>query len=177
MESALLIQTARDTGADTAAVIPLSALSVHPEFRDLCAQNKCGRYGTCWRCPPALGALSDCVNTLRQYEYGLVLSRVFPLEDAFDWDGMMTAKTSFDRLLLDIYDALRTKGCADVLPLGAGGCTLCDTCAYPAPCRAPERAFASLEGYGLNVAEVMRAAGLSYRFGGETVQYCAMIAF
>ena len=52
------------------------------------------------------------------------------------------------------------------------GCDLCDKCTYPdAPCRFPNRAHGSLEGYGIFVSEIAKIAGINYINGANTVTY------
>ena len=63
----------------------------------------------------------------------------------------------------------------DALCLGTGGCRICGKCAYPEPCRFPERACASMEGYGLLVSEVCGQAGIPYYHGQNTIAYTACI--
>ena len=164
-------------GATAARVIETEKLPIEEQFRALCAQNTCGRYGKAWQCPPHLPPLAQCALELRAFPCALVVQRVYDLKDDYDWPGMMAAKENFDDWLRRVRDALRTAGYANLLPLGAGGCALCQPCAYPDSCRHPDAAFASMEGYGLNVTEVMRNAGIPYRFGNGQVQYCGLIAF
>ena len=61
------------------------------------------------------------------------------------------------------------------LPYGAGGCQLCKTCAYPEPCRFPDEACASMEGYGLFVTQVCRDNHLPYYYGPKTITYTACV--
>ena len=63
------------------------------------------------------------------------------------------------------------------LCLGAGGCTYCKTCAYPEPCRFPDKAFSSMEGYGLFVTQVCKDSGLPYYYGEKTITYTACALF
>lgn len=63
----------------------------------------------------------------------------------------------------------------DALCLGAGGCQLCKTCAYPEPCRFPDEACASMEGYGLFVTQVCRDNHLPYYYGPKTITYTACV--
>ena len=59
-----------------------------------------------------------------------------------------------------------------LLPLGAGCCTRCKDCTYPAaPCRFPEKMVSSMEAYGMLVLEVCKANGLSYYYGPDTMTY------
>ena len=65
----------------------------------------------------------------------------------------------------------------EALCLGSGGCRICKKCAFPEPCRFPEKACASMEGYGLFVTQVCRDHGLAYHHGEKTVTYTACILF
>ena len=50
-----LIRAALDCGADKAVLIGQDAIVTDPVFRSLCEANRCGAYGRCWMCPPAVG--------------------------------------------------------------------------------------------------------------------------
>jgi predicted metal-binding protein len=65
------------------------------------------------------------------------------------------------------------------LALSAGACSICETCTYPdgEPCRLPEKAMASLESYGIDVAQLIASSGLSYNNGPNTVSYVGVILF
>jgi predicted metal-binding protein len=60
---------------------------------------------------------------------------------------------------------------------GAGGCSNCEKCAYPDPCRAPEKLLSSIEASGINVTELSRTAGVKYNNGPNTVTYFSMALF
>ena len=61
--------------------------------------------------------------------------------------------------------------------LGAGGCTVCKSCAYPEPCRFPEKAFSSMEGYGMLVSDVCTANNVPYYHGENTIAYVGCYLF
>ena len=66
----------------------------------------------------------------------------------------------------------------DCLPMGAGGCNICKKCTYPdEPCRFPDKAFTSMEAYGLFVAAECKKAGLEYNYGPNTLTYSSCILF
>ena len=65
----------------------------------------------------------------------------------------------------------------NALCLGAGGCRMCKHCAYPDPCRFPEKRISSMEAYGLFVTQVCRDHGVHYHHGERTVTYTACILF
>jgi predicted metal-binding protein len=86
---------------------------------------------------------------------------------------MMKAKEIHDNLTAEIHEKFgRTNPV-----FGAGGCKICKTCAYPNPCRFPERIFFSVEAAGINVTELSRTAGVKYNNGPNTVTYFSMILF
>ena len=65
------------------------------------------------------------------------------------------------------------------LHLSCGGCHLCETCAKKTnePCRHPDKALSSLEGYGINVYETVKNTPLKYINGQNTVTYFGMLLF
>ena len=57
-------------------------------------------------------------------------------------------------------------------PPAVGTVEACAACTYPdAPCRFPQRLHHAIEGYGLNVSELARQAGVRYVNGPNTVTY------
>jgi predicted metal-binding protein len=95
------------------------------------------------------------------------------LDDSFDYEGMMKAKEQHDRLTFEMRE--RFGGSNPVF--GAGRCSICETCAYPEPCRFPDRKVSSIEAAGINVTELSRLGGLRYNNGKNTVTYFSMILF
>ena len=65
----------------------------------------------------------------------------------------------------------------DMLMLGAGGCRICPKCAYPEPCRFPEKTISSMEAYGLFVTQVCRDNDLKYYYGPRTITYTGCVLF
>ena len=73
---------------------------------------------------------------------------------------------------------------ADLLPenalhLSCGGCRLCQRCAKEdgEPCRMPEKAMSSLEGYCVDVYNTTKDTPLKYINGQNTVTYFGAILF
>ena len=146
----------------------------------MCRSNACGMYGRCYMCPPDLGDIEVLMAEVGAYDYALVYQTVTELEDSYDFEGMMEAQ----RGLYDVTRKLRSYfardlGLSSVLHLGAGGCGVCETCAKRTgePCRSPELATPSLEGYGVNVSELARVAGMKYINGQDTVTYFGAVLF
>lgn len=61
--------------------------------------------------------------------------------------------------------------------LGAGGCRIFEECAYPKPCRFPQKAISSMEAYGLFVTQVCRDNGVKYYYGEKTITYTSCVLF
>ena len=172
-----LVTLALDAGFTHAAVADAAALSPQQEVRDMCIANTCRRYDTCWAGPPACGTLEECTARLRRYDTVLMVQTVGQLEDSLDFDGMRETRQRFEATLQALLPQMRERY-PDVLPLGAGCCTICDPCAYPdAPCRFPEKAITSMEAYGLWVSRSCTDCGLQYNYGPNTLAFTGCFLF
>ncbi len=167
-------------GVTRCGVVPADRIVFNEAFREACASNQCGRYGTSWSCPPGVGAPADLIRRARAFRNGLVLQTVWPLADAFDFDGMMAAAAKhnalFRQAVARVAPALSS---GETLALSAGACSACETCTYPdgKPCRQPGRVLASLEAYCIDAARLIASAGLSYHNGPDTVSYVGLLLF
>ena len=166
-------------GAFKAGVIPISDVSFERSFRDMCESNACGNYGRCWMCPPNVGNIDTLMDQARSYDRVLVYQTVSPLEDSYDFEGMMAAAHRHSLLSRQLDQLCAREAPADYLHLGAGGCHVCVTCAKVTgePCRHPDLAMASLEAYGVNVSELAAASGMKYINGQNTVTYFGAVLF
>lgn len=158
-------------GMITPTEIPFST-----EIRDICQENACRLYGTTWACPPAVGTVAECQARCLKYTTAMVFNAVYPLEDSFDYEGMMEGYRAFKMLCDRLYDIVR-KQMQSFLLLSNEGCIRCKRCTYPsAACRIPDRLFPALEGYGIQVAQLAKVAGLSYGRAGA-VTYFGMLLY
>jgi predicted metal-binding protein len=99
------------------------------------------------------------------------------LEDSFDIENMLDAAESHKKRFAQAVELMRAYD-PECLPMGAGGCNLCRKCAYPdEPCRFPDKAFTSMEAYGLYVAAECKKAGLEYNYGPNSLTYSSCILF
>jgi predicted metal-binding protein len=155
------------------AVIQTSEIIFSPELLKACQANTCGMYNTCWTCPPAIGSLEDQKKKITAFSSAFVFTTKAGLEDSFDYEGMMYAKDIHNRLTAEMFEKF-----GKTYPVfGAGGCKKCDTCAYPAPCRFPQKIYSSIEAAGINVTNLAQAAGIKYNNGENTITYFSMILF
>jgi len=172
------VKKALSVGFTGAAVLDASTLSPLDAVRDMCAVNQCGKFGSCWTCPPACGSIEENRETLQTFTKGIIVQTTMRLEDDFDYDTMELCGKRHRELFVFLYECLRGEGFANVLALGAGGCDHCERCAYPgARCRHPEKALSSMEAYGLLVSDVCKQNGLPYYYGPRTMTYTGCYLF
>lgn len=158
-------------------VIPTQQIPFSQAVADACKSNACGKYGTCWTCPPGAGHYTELERKIKNYQTAIVFTCKYDLEDCFDFEGMMLGQQKTMRILHQITDELRNGG-HRFLALGCEGCHLCENCTYPdAPCRFPEKATVSVEACGIDVVTLSRNIGIHYSNGANTVTYFCIILF
>lgn len=170
------IAKALDMGFDLAVPLDIGTLSPRQDVRDMCAADKCRAYGKNWTCPPHCGTLAQCEARMRGYSRGLLLQTVGKMEKSIDTKAYRRTEQRYLELFHRLSRLVREDH-PDALCLGSGGCRICKECAYPEPCRFPERACSSMEGYGLFVTQVCRDNGVPYYHGEKTITYTACVLF
>jgi|GEM_PF-70008 len=164
-----LVQQALAAGFSQAGELSTKALVFMPEVKDMC--KSCHQYNTNWRCPPACGSVEDTARQVAQYSYGILVQTVGHMQDEFDHETIQSTSQKHSRNFTALVEDLR-QTYPDVLPMGAGTCSLCPTCSYPdAPCRFPDKAISAMEAYGLWVSRVCALSGMPYNNGKRTVTY------
>ena len=167
-------------GAYKASIIDAKEIVLDASFREMCKSNACGKYGKCYQCPPYVGEIENLMSHVRSYSYALVYQTVYPLEDSYDFEGMIEAGIKHNALTQIVNDYVKENvSSINFLHLGAGGCKICKTCAVLTnePCRFPTRAISSLEAYGINVSKLAESSGMNYINGKDTVTYFSVILF
>ena len=170
------IEKAKEIGFDTAAPLDVATLKARQDVRDMCASDRCKAYGHNWTCPPECGTLAECQKKMSRYSHGLLLQTVGKLTKTIDSKGYAAAGERHMKNFRAFTEELR-KELPEALCLGAGGCTICSKCAYPEPCRFPDKALSSMEGYGLFVTQVCRDNGVDYYYGPKTIAYTACVLY
>ena len=162
IDFAALTAQALAFGFTNAGPLRGETLEFLPQVRQMCAADRCGLYGRSWTCPPHCGSLEECARRAGGYRWGLLVQYSQPLADPFDYETMEAAGRRHRALFAQFIPLLRRQW-PGLLPLGSGGCSLCQACTCPkAPCRHPDLASCSMEAYGLEVGRVCDANGLPY---------------
>ncbi|MGN1368658.1 MAG: DUF2284 domain-containing protein [Aristaeellaceae bacterium] len=173
-----LVDIAMDAGVAKATVIPVDSIVLSASFRDICKTNSCGMYGRCWMCPPDIGEIEPLMAEVRTYRYGLLYQTITDIEDSFDIEGMQEAGKKHVHIGQRLEAFLMLK-LDRHLHLSCGGCRVCERCARQdgLPCRDPERAMPSMEGYGIDVYNTCKPTALKYINGQNTVTYFGIVLF
>lgn len=161
-------------GASAAEEIEVDKLTLQPELRDFCTQNVCGRYNRNYACPPHVGEIGDLIARIRSFSKAVIWQNIYPLEDSFDFEGMMDAQRRHNAMTLEIArEVYAAIGRDHALVLAAGGCSACKVCAAQTgePCRTPEDALSSLEAHGILVSKLEDVSSMKYINGENTVTY------
>lgn len=173
-----MIEIALDAGALKATVIDTDSIVLSATFRDICTSNGCGMYGRCWMCPPDIGDIEPLMAKVHGYKHGLLYQTVADIEDSFDIEGMQDAGKRHV-MVSQRLEAFLMLQLDKHLHLSCGGCRLCERCAKldGLPCRDPERAMPSMEGYGIDVYNTCKPTELKYINGQNTVTYFGIVLF
>lgn len=175
MTTDAVMELAREIGFSHVGEVNTAALEFLPQVREMCQSNRCQAYGRSWTCPPHCGTLEEIAGRARQYRRGVLVQTTAQLEDDFDLEAMMEAEKLQKEQFRALVERLREEF-PRLLPMAAGSCTLCEQCTCPdAPCRFPDRAFPSMEAYGLMVSDVCRRSGLPYYYGALTITYTSCV--
>ena len=178
MENLSYVDLALEAGACKAAIIPAESIVLNAVFRDICKSNGCGMYGRCWMCPPDVGDIEPLMAEVRSYKHGLLYQTISDIEDSFDIEGMQDAGHRHV-LVSQRLEAFLMLELGKHLHLSCGGCRVCERCAKldGLPCRDPERAMPSMEGYGIDVYNTCKPTPLKYINGQNTVTYFGIVLF
>ena len=173
----LTAQEAQEIGLWEYGLLPTEKILFSEEVRALCRDNVCGRYGTSWACPPAVGTVEECRARCLAYPNILVFSAKYDLEDSFDFEGMQAGMRAFKTVCTRL-DETAQKHLSRFMLLSNESCGRCEKCTYPdAPCRFPDQLYPAIEGHGILVNLLAARAGIRYINGPDTVTYFGGLFF
>lgn len=160
-----------DAGFSAEGIVPTENLVFSEDVRKLCEQNRCRKYGTTWACPPAVGTLEECRERVLDFRYMHLFSKIYTLESSLDFRGMAEGMKDFKDSTWELGRLLKGE-VSPVRVLSNESCNRCKKCTYPSePCRFPDELQHSIEGYGFNINELAKQAGLLYNNGAGTMTF------
>ena len=142
----------------------------------LCKENRCGCYGLTWGCPPGAPGKDEVKEILSRYPEALVLFKKFQVSDMKDKEEFAIISKRFQDSIRSISLAARSAG-IDNSPLGDGGCTFCEKCSYPEPCRFPDRKVVSVSAMGIDMETFLGSIGIEFEFRKDSITLYGIILF
>lgn len=139
--------------------------------QSLCKDNLCRKYGTNWACPPGFSEHMDSLS--EQYDSTLLLSRTFAC-DPRDRDAVEECNSVMKATLRSVVEHLRSAG-IECRGFSDGGCDLCQTCAYPDPCRFPDRVMPSVSAIGIDMGAYLESVGERFEFRDDSVTFYFLV--
>ena len=166
--------------ATHATIVEVAEIKFNEDFRKLCEQNACGSYNKNWMCPPAVGPINNLKERALGFKQGLLFQTVHPIARSLDWKGMLEGGVNHTKIFRKILECMENNyHFKEILPLNAGPCTYCAQCSYQVgeTCQFPDKAVSSVEANGIDVMALVKASGIPYNNGKNTVSYVALILF
>jgi predicted metal-binding protein len=96
-----LIARARELGIETCVEFDTFLLKPEQRIRDLCRENKCGKFKNHYMCPPYVGSLASIEEKLLEFRKGILLQYEKPLDVKNDAAGL-TASSGRDVYFLPL---------------------------------------------------------------------------
>lgn len=137
----------------------------------LCGDNICGKFGTNWACPPGFSEHMDSLS--KRYDRALLISSTVRC-DPHDRDAVEGFNSRMKRTVRSVVDHMRSSG-IECRGFSDGGCDLCQTCAYPGPCRFPESVMPSVSAVGVDMKAYLESVGEKFEFGDDRVTFYFLV--
>lgn len=157
------------------AVLDAEEIPFSEKVRHIC-RTQCERYGRSWSCPPAVGEVWECRRRCESYEKALVFTTMAEVTDAQIMQEALGTRAEHEKITRALLSELRALGCR-CLALSAESCQICASCAYPDPCRYPDKAIPCIESYGILVTEIAEKCGIEFYSDSRTVTWFGLIFY
>ena len=157
------------------AVCKAREIPFSEKVRHIC-RTECERYGKSWSCPPAVGEVNECRKRCLEYENALVFTTAAQVSDASVLAETLATRPEHEAVTRALCRELEKQG-AECLALSSESCQICETCAYPQPCRFPGKAIPCIESYGILVTQIAERYGIEFYSDIHTVTWFGLIFF
>ncbi len=141
----------------------LDIRSIHPRQSVLlkCLVPVCEYYNVCKVCPPNIPGVAEFREALQDYKKAFLVVLREPIDEIENYRVEFHAELKLAEIVSRLELAAFKLGCYQALGLTVGGCKLCPECTPPGePCRHPFRARPSPEGFGIDITQLAREAGV-----------------
>jgi len=160
-----LVRLAGELGATQAGVVPADRIVIEDRLAGFCREPRCPSYGLSANCPPHTSGPAGFRELVKGFRRALVFKIEVPAEILFSSQrrelfGLLQETAA------NLETAAREMGYQKSKGFAGGNCKglFCNDkpdCRVLAggECRNPDRARPSMSGFGINVTELMEAAG------------------
>ncbi|MFZ7133942.1 MAG: DUF2284 domain-containing protein [Eubacteriales bacterium] len=168
-----LIAAFNEIGFDEYKEITVEDIIFSQDVFDQCARNTCGNFGKNHACPPKAGTEEERKARVLKYQHGFLISKIVPIKSRQE---MVTSMETIDRINKTLRKIFSED---DVFIMGAGACTLCETCTAleEKPCRFPDKTQYSMEGSGIDVVSMSMNKQMTYNAGQGKVGYFTLVLY
>jgi predicted metal-binding protein len=152
---------ARKQGVD---IYPLETAKIQcsQSMRLKCQVPLCEYYDVCKTCPPNIPSVADFREALLSYSKAFLVVLREKIQNIDDYRQDFSAELKLADIVSELELAAFQHGSYQAIGLSVGGCKLCDKCAPRGePCRHPFKARPSPEGFGIDITQLARDAGVA----------------
>ena len=152
---------AQKSGAD---IYPLDIKKINPmqSIRLKCQVPLCEYYDVCKTCPPHIPDVAVFREALLSYSKAFLVVLREKIKDIDDYRTDFSAELKLADIVSDLELAAFQHGFYQAIGLSVGCCKFCEECAPRGePCRHPFKARPSPEGFGIDITQLARDAGVA----------------
>lgn len=172
-----LLELAKAEGF-SAALIPSEEIPVNPKFRIFCEENRCGRYGANYSCPPDCGTVEDMHQQILSEPMALIITSKWKINGYQDAAGIQHAKEGHNAGVRRLLAAVRQAG-YEGFAAGYNGCQICKPCkrVNDEPCPFPEQRVSCMSAYCIDVSALSQRCGLEFAWEDGWLYLFGMIGY
>ena len=152
---------ARKWGVD---IRPLEIDKISPSqsMRLKCQVPLCEYYDVCKTCPPNIPGVAEFREALLSYSKAFLVVLREKIKNIDDYRKDFSAELKLAEIVSELELSAFQHGSYQAIGLSVGGCKLCHECTPRGePCRHPFKARPSPEGFGIDITELAREAGVA----------------
>ena len=154
--------------------LDIRTIKPRESIRLKCLVPLCEYYNVCKVCPPNIPGVAEFREALEDYRKAFLVVLREPVDFIEKYRNDFRAELKLADIVSRLELAAFKEGSYQVLGLIVGGCKLCRECTLPGePCRHPFKARPSPEGFGIDVTELARAAGVAVEW--PPVEYVSFL--
>lgn len=172
-----LLELAKAEGFFASLTMP-EQVPVNAKFRVYCEENRCGKYGANYSCPPDCGTVEELHQKILAEDKVLIVQTIWPISGYEDKAVIQKSKEVHNAMVLRLKAKMEQHGYAGFCS-GYNGCPLCSPCKRTEnqPCIHPDLRISCMSAYCIDVAELAKRCSLAFAWSHDKLHLFGMIAF